>query len=198
MSSTTPNLRQIGRGTVAGVVAFVLGYLFTYVLAESRVRESLEGVNAVIQFFGGEQIPAWRAVGWLFFNMHYVRTHLPGVGGTRTQNFASTGDFSVLLYAVPIVILLVTGFVLVWSRGPTDLRDGAMDGATIAIGYAGAAIVGLFLFGVTRGDASISPDPVTGVLLAGIVYPVVFGAIGGALAGVVSSSGRRTRETTVD
>lgn len=198
MSSTTTNLRQIGRGTVAGVVAFVLGYLFTYVLAESRVRESLEGVNAIIQFFGGEQIPAWRAVGWLFFNMHYVRTHLPGVGGTRTQNFISTGDFSALLYAVPIVILLVTGFVLVWSRGPTNLRDGAMDGATIAIGYASAAIVGLFLFGVTRGDASIAPDPVTGVLLAGIVYPVVFGAVGGALAGVVSSSERRTQETTVD
>ena len=127
MSTSSSNLRQVGRGAAAGIVAFVLGYLATYVLTESRVRESLEGINAILQFFGGEQIPAWRAVGWVFFNMHYVRTHLPGVGGTRTHNFVSSGDFSTALFAIPIVILLATGFLLAWTRSPIDVRAGAID-----------------------------------------------------------------------
>ena len=196
--SSTSGARPYSHGTIAGVAAFVLGYLLTYVLYESRVREALEGVNAVLQFFGGGQIPAWQAVGWLFFNMHYVRTHLPGMGGTRTQNFISSGDFPAFLFAIPVVILLGTGFLLVWSRGPSDRRTDALDGATIAIGYAGMAIVGVFLFGVTRGDASIAPDPITGVLLAGIVYPLVLGAIGGTLAGAIRSTGPGTRRPATD
>lgn len=198
MASSTTDTRSIVRGAAAGVVAFVLGYLATYVLTEARVRESLEGVNAILQFFGGEQIPAWQAVGWVFFNAHYVRTQLPGVGGTRTHNFVTSGDLSSLLFAVPIVILLATGFAIAWTRGPTNVRAGTLDGATITIGYAAAAIAGVFLFGVTRGDASISPDPITGVLLAGIVYPLVLGALGGALAGFVVSSERDTGRTATE
>lgn len=198
MSSSTTDTRSIGRGAAAGAAAFVLGYLVTYVLTESRVRESLEGINAILQFFGGEQIPAWRAVGWLFFNMHYVRTQIPGLGGTRTQNFITSSDFSTALFAVPVILLLATGFLLAWTRGPMDVRTGAVDGATVAVGYAAAAIAGVFVFGVTRGDATISPDPITGVLLAGIVYPLVLGAVGGALAGFVVSSERDTGRTVTE
>lgn len=198
MSSSVTRTRPIGRGAAAGVTAFLAGYLVTYLWQANRIRESLEGINAILQFFGGQQIPAWNAVGWLFFNAHFVRTQLPAVGGTQTQNFIASGDFPALLYAVPVLILLTAGFLLVWSRQPLDIRDGAIDGAFVAIGYTGAAIVAVFVFGASQGDASISPDPVTGVLLAGVVYPLVLGAIGGALAGVVASSERGTRETTVD
>lgn len=198
MSASVTRTRPIARGTAFGVVAFLAGYLVTYLWQASNVRESLSGINALIQFFGGEQIPAWKAVGWVFFNAHYVRTQLPSLGGTQTRNFVAAGDFPALLYAVPVVVLLLAGFLLAWSRRPADLQDGALDGAMVAVGYAGAAIVAVFLFGATRGDASITPDPVTGVLLAGVVYPLVLGAVGGALAGIVASSERGTRETTAD
>lgn len=198
MSASVTRTRPIGRGTVAGVVAFVAGYLVTYLWQAAHVREWLDGVNAILQFFGGESLPAWKAVGWVFFNAHFVRTQIPTVGGTRTQNYIASGEFPALLYAVPIVLLVATGFLLVRSRHPTDLQDGAIDGATIAIGYAGAAIVGVFGFGATRGEVTVAPDPVTGVLLAGIVFPLVLGAIGGALASVVASTERGTRETTAD
>ena len=198
MSSASTTGRPFGRGAAAGVVAFVFGYLVTYVLTESRARESLEGLNAILQFFGGEQIPAWQAVGWVFFNVHYVRTRLPGVGGTRTQNFVTASDYPALLFAVPVVVLLATGFILAWTQAPMEPRTGASDGVTITLGYLAAAIVGVFVFGVTRGDASISPDPITGVLLAGIVYPLVLGALGGAVAGLVSPSERGTGRTTTE
>lgn len=187
MSSTTRG-RPLVRGTVVGVATSLAGYLVTYLWQASRVRESLSGINAILQFFGGEQIPAWKAVGWLFFNAHFVRTQFPGFGGMQSQNFVTSGDFPVLLYAVPVVLLLATGFLLAWTRQPVDLQQGAMDGATITIGYAGVAVITVFLFGASRGDASIAPDPVTGVLLAGIVYPLVLGAVGGALAGLAHSA----------
>jgi len=187
MSSTTRG-RPLIRGTVVGVATFLAGYLATYLWQASRVRESLSGINAILQFFGGEQIPAWKAVGWLFFNAHFVRTQFPGFGGMQSQNFIASGDFPALLYAVPVLFLLAAGFLLAWIRTPADLQQGAMDGATIAIGYAVVAVVAVFLFGASRGDASIAPDPITGVLLAGIVYPLVLGAVGGAIAGVASSS----------
>lgn len=197
MSSTTRG-RPIARGAVTGIAVFLAGYLVTYVWQAPRVRESLSGVNVILQFFGGEQIPAWKAVGWLFFNAHFVRTQFPGFGGVQSQNFIASGDFPALLYAVPIVLLLGTGFLLAWTDRPTEFQQGAMDGALLAIGYAGAAIVSVFVFGATRGDASIGPDPVTGVLLAGVVYPLVLAAIGGGLAGVVTSAAGGNRKPTVD
>lgn len=198
MSSATNRSWPIGPGTAAGLVAFIAGYLVTYLWQVNRIRESLQGINAILQFSGGEELPAWKAVGWLFFNEHFVDTLLPGLGGAQTRNFIASGDFPAILYAVPVVVLLVTGFLLAWSRGRVDLRTGAMDGATITLGYALAAVITVFVVGATRGDASITPDPVTGVLLAGIVYPLVFGAIGGALAGTVASAGRESPETTPD
>jgi hypothetical protein len=54
----------------------------------------------------------------------------------------------------------------------------------VAIGYFLLAAIGTVLFAHGIGDTgrSIAVDPITGVLLAGLIYPVVFGAIGGVLA----------------
>jgi hypothetical protein len=194
MASSTHRSWPVVRGALTGVVAFLAGYLVTYVWQAPRVRDSLQGINAILEFFGGESLPAWKAVGWLFFNAHYVRTQLPGFGGPQTRNFIAAGDAPTLLYAVPVVVLFAAGFLVAWSRRTGDARDGALDGATVAIGYAVAATVAVFLVGATRGDASIAPDPVTGVLLAGVVYPLVLGGTGGALAGLVASARRPSTE----
>lgn len=187
MSSTSRSW-PFGRGIVAGLVAFVAGYLVTYLWQEPGVRESLQGVNVVIQFFGGDAIPAWKAVGWLYFNAHFVRTELPGLGGPQTRNFIAAGDAPALLYAVPVVVLLAAGFAVAWFQHAGGVQEAAMDGATVALGYVVAAIAAAFVFAVTRGDASIAPDAVTAVLLAGIVYPLVLGTVGGGLAGALQSS----------
>jgi len=47
-------------------------------------------------------------------------------------------------------------------------------------------VIGAFLFRYTVGDGSVAPDLITAVLLAGAVYPAVFGAIGGAASSLLS------------
>ncbi len=167
-------------GAAAGVVAYLLGYLVTYVSMSSSVEERLQGFNFVANVFGGEPISVWQAVGWLFYNAHFVRTRLDGGLGPDSENFiaASDGGAIVLLYLVPVVLLLAAGFLLARSVDVGAPADGAAAGAAVAVGYFPLALLGRFLFSY---EGSIAPDLVTAMLLAGLVYPLVFGAIGGAI-----------------
>ncbi|MFC6772375.1 transporter, partial [Halorubrum pallidum] len=47
---------------------------------------------------------------------------------------------------------------------------------------------GAFLFRFTVGDGAVAPTLVTAVLLAGAVYPAVFGSIGGTIGAAASST----------
>lgn len=175
------------RSAVAGLGAWLVGYLIAYVSKAEAVSESLRGVGLVSQLLGGEAIPAWKGVAWLFLNAHFVATRFPTIaGGTRTLNFVTGEDGSILLLALPVLVLVGAGMVAAYDR-TTNLADGAKAGAAIALGYlpisAGAAFLAAHAVGDT--EAAIAPDPATAILLAGVVYPVAFGAIGGAVTGLV-------------
>jgi uncharacterized membrane protein (GlpM family) len=167
-----------GVGLAAGLAAWVLGYLVFYVAYASDIRNSLAGeaLNALTDGGG-----TWRAVGWYFFNGHAVSvtTDIPIVG-TNAVTFLPEG--AVLPYLVAPVLLLVAG-LLVGSRAGTDgVGDAAVTGLLVVPGYFALSLVGVFLFAISTENASVAPDPVTGILLAGLVYPAVFGAVG-ALVG---------------
>lgn len=171
-------------GAVAGVGAYVLGYLVTYVWQSGAVRDRLRGINALVEFFGGDPIPAWTGVGWYFYNAHFVDVLIPSFGGTRTENFIASADDGSLtmLYVVPPLILLLAGFAVAAYSNAGDPTDGAVAGLAVVPAYALLALVGTFLFTYGSGDGgSVRPDYVTGVLLAGLTYPIVFGAAGGAI-----------------
>ncbi|UPV74772.1 hypothetical protein M0R89_01555 [Halorussus limi] len=105
---------------------------------------------------------------------------------TRTANFATGEGGSTLLLALPAVLLLAAGAVAGYGR-PGGAVERAKSGAAVALGYlplsAGVALVATH--GVGDTGAAIAADPVTATLLAGAVYPLVFGAVGGALSSVV-------------
>jgi len=165
-----------GVGAAAGAASWVLGYLCTYVITSSDIQNSLIG-----QF---TDIPTWKAVGWVFFNAHFVDTvvDLPVIGGAT--NFVGGDEgFTVLLYVVPPLLLLAAGLAVGRYAGATDAASAAVGGASLVVGYGLLSVVGVFAFPTEN----VSPDPVTAVLLAGVVYPVVFGAIGAAVAGATSS-----------
>lgn len=169
----------LAQGAGAGVAAYLLGYLLTYVWQSGSVEERLASFNFIADLFGGDPIAVWQAVGWLFYNAHFVRTRATGgLGGPRSQNFiaGSDGGAVVLLYLVPVVLLLAAGLAVARLGGAADIADGAVGGATVVLGYLPLAVVGRFLFNY---DGSVAPDLVTAVLLAGLVYPLVFGALGG-------------------
>ncbi|MEZ3115426.1 transporter [Halobaculum sp. MBLA0147] len=157
----------------AGLGAWLATYLFTYLLAASEIQNSIIG-----QF---TDIPTWKAVGWIVFNAHFVNAvvEIPLVGGTA--NFVGGEDgFTALLYVLPPVLLLVAGLAVGRAGGVEggSTESAALAGAAVAVGYGAASAVGVLVFPTEN----VSVDPVTGVLLAGVVYPLVFGAIGAVAA----------------
>jgi len=182
--------RTIGIGAALGAAAYVLGYLVTYLTQRRAVEEQLEGFNVVAELLGGDPIPAWKGVGWLFYNAHFVDTELPGFGGTQTRNFVANADGGSLslLFLVPPLLLLGAGVVAATLSRAATAADGATVGALAVVGYLPLAIVGVFACGYAVGDGTIAPDAITAVLLAGAVYPSVLGGLGGAIGAAVGRS----------
>ncbi len=181
LSTRSDTTSRFAVGAAGGVGAYLLGYLLVYVTQRGSVEEQLAGFNFIADLFGSDPIPSWQAVGWVFYNAHFVATEIPGFGGTRSENFIAAGDDGTLtaLYLVPIVLLLVAGLVAGRVAGADDPTDGAQAGALVVVGYLPLAIVGAVVFGYSVGDGTVAPDLVTAVLLAGAVYPAALGAVGG-------------------
>ncbi|WP_255170618.1 hypothetical protein [Natrononativus amylolyticus] len=177
-----------GAGALGGAAAYALGYLLTYLTQRGSVDERLEAFNFVAALFGGEPIPSWQAVGWLFYNAHFVDTELPALAGTRTQNFVASADGGslALLYLLPPLALLGAGFAVATASSARTLEDGGLRGALVVLGYLPLAVLGVVAFGYAIGEGTVAPDAITAVGVAGVVYPVAFGGIGGAIAAVIA------------
>ena len=183
-TNSTAEKLPFGAGAGVGIGTYLLGYLVSYVWLSGSIEERLAGYNFIAELFGGEPIAVWQGIGWMFYNAHFVSTRIDGFGGTQSQNFiaGSDGGSIALLYAVPIVLLLAAGLLTARLADAEAPADGAIAGAAVAIGYFPLALAGRFLFSY---QGSAAPDLVTAVLLAGLVYPLVFGAIGGVLGSAV-------------
>jgi hypothetical protein len=185
--STRPDTATVIRGAAAGLAAFLVGYVLTYAWRAPSVSDSLQGLNFLAQLLGIDAIPTWKGVGWLFYGAHGVATRFPTPGGgTELINLVEqSGDGAVaLLYVIVPVLLVLAGAATARLVDADDTTEAALAGATVAVGYLVLAAVGTVLFAHGIGDtgSSIAPDPVTAILLAGVLYPVVFGAVGGALS----------------
>ncbi len=189
---TTTSLRS---SVASGVAAYGIGYLFTYALTITNVRES--GVARLAEAFG-DGGAAWKVVGWVFYNAHGATTTLdvdvPIFGGTSAVNLIVQSDsLSAVLYVIPPALLVVAGLAAARMTGATDPRDALRVGPAVALGYLPLAVVGAVLFTVTVGGSVGKPTLVTAVGLAGVVYPVAFGTLGAAL-GATFSGGEAARE----
>lgn len=184
-------------GVVAGVLAYLLGYLITYLWKAAAVADALQGINVLAQLLGVEAIPTWKGVAWLYYSAHFVAIKLPSIGGASQRiDFIETADDPnlVALYFLVVVVLVGAGAVFTARRRQPGSSVGtdALTGAMITLGYGSVATIGAFLstHGVEGADISIAPDPVTAVLLAGLVYPAVCGAIGGLLTRAITARER--------
>ena len=183
-------MRRLTVGAAGGLAAYVLGYLLVYATQRGRVGEDLRGFNAFADLLGGDPIPAWKAVGWVFYNAHFVATEFPApLGGTRMVNFIAEADAGSLaaMYVVPPVLLLGAGLLAGRLASTTEPTEGALVGGLVAVGYLPLTLLGVVAFGYSIGDGTIAPVLLTAGLLAGVVYPVVFGAGGGAVATLLGS-----------
>lgn len=185
-------------GALIGGSAYVAGYLVTVLFTV------LDGLAVA------GDVPTWTAIGWVFYGTHNVRIEMSGgtADGLSTERVsvfelegavaAPVSELSstvprVLYLLVPVAVLLGAGYVayrVADERRPGPVRAATL-GASVVIGYLTLAVAGVFVFEHSRsltvqGRAALSfsagPDLVWAVGLAGLVYPLVLGAIGGLLA----------------
>jgi len=166
-------------GLAAGVGAWILGYLAFYLRYSGEIGDSAAGtvLDALVE---GTGIP--EVVGWVFFNAHFVRLNVDA-GFLGSESVSLLREGAVLPYLAAPVILLLAGVVVGYKARTHGPGDAAVTGTLLVPGYLVCSAVGaLAVFTLSGGAASASLDPVTALLLAGIVYPAVFGALG-ALVG---------------
>lgn len=173
-------------GAVAGLGAWIVGYLLFFLLVGPDVQDSV--AQRFVEAVDGE--PAtYEMVGWVFFNGHLVDTvivDIPGIGDQTTNAIGGDDGFSQILYLIPVALLTAAGLALGRSQGVASASDGALVGSTVLPGYIALTIVGMLLFQVSIGPATGRPEQLEAILFAGILYPAVFGTLGGVLAAVTA------------
>lgn len=176
----------LGIGAAAGALAWILGYLLTYAVIAGRI-EAFQGsfLGRIAELFGLE-VPTWTVVGWVFYNAHFVNT---AAGGGTGSAIGGDGGFTPLLYVVPPLLLFAAGLAVGRASGAVDAANSALDGATVVVGYLPLSVVGVFLFEATVAGTAVGPSLAPGVLLAGVLYPAVFGAAGAGVAALTSGRG---------
>jgi hypothetical protein len=175
--------RRVGLGAAAGASAYLLGYLLTYLAAADTIRSS--PATRVLELLTGNS-PVWKLVGWTFYGGHFVDSLVPGLfGGSNAVNLVATDPITDLVYLVAPVVLVAAGAVVAHLADASGTLDGLAAGVAVVAGYLPLVAVGVFLFTVRIEDASAAPDLAPAVLLAGLVYPVVFGGLGGAARGTL-------------
>lgn len=146
-------------------------------------------------------------VGWVYFAMHGVP--LVGAGTVSDAPVSQSVTASQLrdawLLLVPVALLVVGGFLL--ARAGSDTAGGsaraALDGATLVLGYLPVAVVTLLVSRWERAgeavgqayDVVVGPDLMVGVGVAGLGYPLVWGAAGGLLASALERRRSRHEES---
>ncbi|MFW6448689.1 MAG: transporter [Halobacteriota archaeon] len=180
---------------LAGVLAYLVGYAITYAVVARDLEARLGPAEMLLQLVSGEPVGTWRVVGWIFHALHGVETRLVfGSGGVEAGLTVDPATAAPdVLFMIPVLTLLFAGFLSANFTGVDGPRAGIVVGTTVTVGYLLAVVVGLFVFSYEGSR----PVEGTAVAIAGIGYPLVLGAIGGALESVSRTfepRGTRQRE----
>lgn len=190
------------RSALLGAAAYVLAYLPASAVAAAN-RAALGDVTlpgatenvdpASLSTVFGSVPETWTLGGWLFYNAHRAAVSLPGAGAqngvfrlANTDLIAALGGPALALYLVPPVCLVAAG-ALAMEWGDIGSATPWAGGASVAVAYTPLLVLGSVVFAAgVGGSAGVggvggSPDALT-TLLAALVYPTVFGAVGGTLA----------------
>ncbi|WP_136687180.1 hypothetical protein [Halorhabdus amylolytica] len=201
---TTWNLSwTVTAGFVGGVIAYLAGFAVIYLRKAGTLPDDglgtigeLSGIGAMID------LPStWQVVGWLYYAAHNVDIVM-AVSGLGRSGMGTLPLTEGILWErwfalLPVVTLLTVGFSLAFLASVPDVWRGFLSGSSIALGYAPIAVAGVIVttwnlsisYGGLSANGAIRPDPFGSVLLVGVLYPVVLGGVGGAIASVID--GRR-------
>ncbi len=174
-------------GAIAGAAAWIAGYLLTALVVLARIDDSELGDISDNVGDAGSGIDY---IGWVFFNSHFVDTVVEagflGFSASTTVSFIGSDGFTPLLYLIPVALLVGSGLAVGRSQSVSETTDGAVAGLFVLPPYLLLSAIGTVVFRVSTealgGSFSGQPELLPAILLAGIVFPAVFGAIGGIVA----------------
>lgn len=153
----------VRQGGIDGAIAYLLG------LAVTLLVGSL-GLNGTVELLLQSDLVEGTVLGYTFFHQW-----VPVLGG---------GMESFLVWAiVPIVVCVVSGY---WIASQSPRGTGVGHGATITVGYFVLTLLGFVYLEVVADalPATIDGglDLVIAIAITGLLFPVVFGGLGGLLA----------------
>lgn len=197
-------------GGVLGVFSFWLGYGLTYLLKADGIRDAVGSDNSLGA--GAWQLVGWLYMGMHTVPIDMKRTRLDVPSGSTTAersvvesattSMTSSPSWEWWLVVVVPLFLLLAGYALTFHRDISAGR-GAKVGATLVLGYLPFVALTTLLFrvqstqhtgcssaqvmgGPCSSTTTIGPDPILALLVAGVLYPVLFGSIGGVLGAKTS------------
>ena len=195
-----------GRGAIWGMVAYVTGFMVSLALVSSRQSELYSNVAIVVEsssyplteLLTGAHTPLWKWAGLAFHNAHFVDVIFRGVPEyrqvmTSVDLLKQAGGPFLLLFLVPPLFLIASGALttrkatettqLRFDLGGTGTSRFAFNGGIITLfGYLPLAIVGGIVFVLDiPGTGTMQVDLLKSWVLVGMIYPFIFGGIGGYL-----------------
>lgn len=180
-------------GAVAGVLAYLVGYLAVAAVVVPAVDHEL--LSAAIAAFHagpareGPLVAAaldapWRVAGWAFYAAHFVPTAstLPtDVDPPVTVDLLAAG-VTPWIRLVPPLVLAAAGALAARLGRTTGRADAAVGGAATAAGYLFPAAFGPLLFELGASGDAVYVAGWRALVVAGLAYPLVFGTAGAVLA----------------
>lgn len=188
-------------GVVYGVASFVLGYFILYLTeGDQLMSDFTQGFTQAgpslseLSQMGGSLPEKWQLTGQFYYVGHNadlsIKASAAGQSFTQTLSVNFFGGQNTMMWIAPIVALVVGGFLLARQYDFQSTGESAKCGAHVVAGYLPMAALGVFLFqwqttiesSLMNASLTMQPHLMTSLLFAGVVYPVVLGAVGGALA----------------
>lgn len=203
------------RAALFGGGAYLVGYLLTFAWLGGRTAEMAGTIHATVRYGGESAVTSQPTLamllgdgggaattwaGWLFYSAHLVPfsvdvADLPASGSATVPNVVLAAEAPLVgaLFAVPPLLLAGAGALA--ARGAPDgaglLPAATRRGMLVAIGYVPLAVAGALAFVATPAiwrRGAVAPDPLLSVLLMGLLYPVLFGGLGGWLSTRLTAS----------
>lgn len=176
------------RSAGVGAAAFVASYLAAFVLwtvSSLPEPDSFEQAfeQAIVESVR-DSVPAWKAAGYVQFNAQFVDLTYETGFGDGALNLIALAEGSPLAaaYVVPPLLLAGAGYVAASGTPTAKTAEAAVSGALVAVGYAVLTVLLAVVVTHDAGGTTLSVPVPSALILAGVVSPVVFGAIGGVVA----------------
>lgn len=182
------------QGAIAGAASFLLGYIVT--LGIVALTEAGDLTQDLIE-----------SSGWIYYNAQFADVELTFQGGGDNESLEAafqaafsgtsfnyvTGDSpfgdeialetpAIVYHLVPVVVLIAAGFLLARYIGAQTAQEGGLAGGAVVVGILPLSLVGVFLFTIVEEGAEIGPVLSDSLLFVGGLFPIIFGALGGALS----------------